>query len=104
MKELKTYIFIDITEIAMKHFATSKFLTFSNYCITYGLTIFDGKVPLNDKYLLSELYDYLKGVYSLNNQEVGDYLYEYFTQSVEELSKLQKVVVIMDKYYSDSYL
>ena len=104
MKELKSYIFIDITEIAIKDFHKSKFMTFTSYCVNYGLSVLDGKTPSGDRSLLTEVYDYLKDVYCLTNDEIGDYLLEYFTLPVETLHSYQKVSVNMKKYYPNSYL
>ncbi len=104
MKELKTYIFIDITEITLKHFHKSKFLTYPNYCIYFGQLVNSGKIPSGDWFLLTDLFEYLQTVYCLNDSEVGDYLSEYFTFSVEKLHAYQKVSVNMLKCYPNSYL
>lgn len=103
MKELKNYIFIDITGIALKHFKRSKFLTFSSYCINYGLSIQDGQTPSGDRFMLTELYDYLKDVYCFSNEEVGDYLLEYFSLPAETLSNLMKCETSMRYYHPYSF-
>lgn len=103
MKELYNYIFIDITEIVIKHFKRSKFLTFSSYCVNYGLAIKDGKTPSGDKYLLTELYDYLKVVYCLTNEEVGECLGEYFSLEPEKIAAIQRCASSLKYYYPYSY-
>lgn len=99
MKELKSYIFLDITSIALKHFKKSKFLTFSTYCNYYGNSVLEGKRPSGDRNLLTETYYYLKTVYCLTNDEVGDYLLEYLTLDAEKLMAYARVDVVMQKYY-----
>lgn len=99
MKELKSYIFLDITSIALTHFKKSKFLTFSTYCNYYGSSVLEGKIPSGDRNLLTETYYYLKTVYSLTNDEVGDFLLEYLMLEPEKLMAYAKVDIQMKKYY-----
>lgn len=104
MKELKNYIFIDMTEIALKHFQQSAFLTFPNYCHNFGQSVKSGKIPTSEWFLLTDLDEYLKTVYCLSDSEVGDYLSEFFSLSVERLHAYQKISVNMLMYYPNSYL
>lgn len=99
MKELKNYIFLDMTSIAFKYFKKSEFITFSSYCNYYGSSVLEGKIPSGDRNLLTEMYYYLKTVYCLTNDEVGDFLLEYLLLDAEKLMAYAKVDVVMKKYY-----
>jgi hypothetical protein len=103
MKEIKNYIFIDMTEIIHKHYKNSKYLSYSSFCNNYGRYIIDGIIPEGNRTLLTELYDYLKTVYSFSNEEVGEYLLEYVTLGVEQLSNLHRISVSLKKCFPYSY-
>lgn len=100
MKELKNYIFLDLTPIVYKHFKKSKFMTFSTYCNYFGSSILEGQVPNGYRNMLTDVFYYLQTVYSLTNDEVGEFLLEYLTLDAEKLMAFLKVDVVMKKYYS----
>lgn len=102
MKELKKHIFLSITEILIKHFLTSKYLTFSSYSTNYGRTIISGE-DFSNKELLVELYDMLEDVYSLNNERVAEMLYDYFTLDFGVINSYYKIAMITQECYPNSY-
>lgn len=103
MKGIENYIFMSICEESFKFFGTTKFVTYTNFCMDFHFAMLDGKFSFSQRQLMGQLGKMLEKLYAMNNDEIGFYINAYFSLDVQQLANFQKVVRGMHAFYPMSF-
>ena len=88
-----------ICETSIELIKETNFVTYVNYCRCIGASLRARKLSQLEKAHIVKIFDVLEKIYSLNETELGNYIYDYFNLDSEHINKFERVVRMTKEYY-----
>ena len=99
MTKYENHIYLTICEVSLETYKKSVFLTYVNYCRNMGRSLESELLTTSQNKDLIKIMDMLDIIFTLNTEDTGKYICDYFNQDLMKILEFEKCVKLTQELF-----